>query len=161
MIAEVKGHAVGAGAGLALLCDTIVMGEGASIGFGFFRVGLVPDFAIAYTLPKRLGLAKARQAMLYARNFKGADALAIGLADDVVADDAVTETALERARQLAAMPSHAVALTKRMLEHADDPMAVLEFEAMAQPLCFGTDDFQEGLAAFRDKRKPLFDPNVE
>lgn len=161
MIAEVRGHAVGAGAGLALLCDTVVMGENASMGFPFPRVGLVPDFAIAYTLPRRIGLAKARQALLYARNFKGPDALREGIADEVVADDVVADKAMERASELAALPSHALALTKRMLEHAHDPAAVLEFEAMAQPLCFGTDDFQEGLAAFRDKRKPNFDPDVE
>lgn len=161
MIAEVRGHAVGAGAGLALVCDTIVMGDTASIGFPFPRVGLVPDFAIAYTLPKRMGFARARQALLYARSYKGFDALQEGIADDVVADDAVAAKALERARELAALPSHALALTKRMLEHAGDPMAVLEFEATAQPLCFATDDFQEGLAAFRDKRKPHFDPGVE
>jgi 2-(1,2-epoxy-1,2-dihydrophenyl)acetyl-CoA isomerase len=161
IIAEVKGHAVGAGAGLALICDTIVMGESGSIGFPFFRVGLVPDFAIAYTLPKRMGFAKARQALLYARSFGSADALREGIADEVVADDEVEAKAMERAKQLAAFPSHAMALTKRMLEYSDDPMAVLEFEAMAQPLCFSTDDFQEGLAAFRDKRKPLFDPETE
>lgn len=161
MIAEVRGHAVGAGAGLALACDTIVMGDTSSIGFGFFRVGLVPDFAIAHTLPRRMGFARARQALLYARSYRGADALAAGIADDVVEDGAVAGKAMERARELAEMPSHAMSLTKRMLERADDPMAVLDFEAMAQPLCFASDDFQEGLAAFRDKRKPNFDPNVE
>ncbi len=160
MIAEVRGHAVGAGAGLALLCDTIVMGETASIGFPFPRVGLAPDFAIAYTLPKRIGFAKARQALLYARNFKGPEALAIDLADDVVPDERVSEVALERAREMAALPSHSAALTKRMLVHCDNAEAVLDFEATAQPLCFASDDFQEGLAAFREKRKPHFDPSV-
>ncbi|WP_210496870.1 enoyl-CoA hydratase/isomerase family protein [Microvirga antarctica] len=160
MIAEVRGHAVGAGAGLALVCDTIVMGETASMGFPFPRVGLTPDFAIAYTLPKRIGFARARQALLYSRSFKGPDALAIGLADDVVADEAVSATAMERAREIAALPSHAAALTKRMLEHAHNAEAVLDFEAMAQPLCFASDDFREGLAAFREKRKPNFDPGV-
>lgn len=161
IVAAVKGHAVGAGAGLALACDTIVMGESANIGFPFFRVGLVPDFAIAYTLSRRIGPAKARQALLYARSFKGTSALAAGIADEVVADDAVDARALELARELAAMPSHAVALTKRMLEHAvGDIESTLEFEAMAQPLCFAGADFAEGVAAFRDKRKPHFDPDV-
>lgn len=160
MIAEIRGHAMGAGAGLALLCDTIVMGEGANLGFPFPRVGLAPDFAIAYTLARRIGPARARQALLYARNFKGAAALEIGLADHVTADEAVADKAMELARELAAFPSHAAALTKRMMERADDALAVLDFEAMAQPLCFASDDFQEGLAAFRDKRKPLFDPHA-
>jgi len=161
MIAEVRGHAVGAGAGLALFCDTIVMGEGASIGFPFPKVGLAPDFLIAHTLPKRIGMAKARQALLYARAYRGAEALAIGLADDVVPDADVASRAMERARELAELPSHAAALTKRMLTLSDDPSALLDFEAMAQSLCFASDDFQEGLSAFREKRKPNFDPGVE
>lgn len=161
MIVEVRGHAMGAGAGLALLCDTIVMGESASIGFPFPRVGLAPDFAIAHTLPQRIGFARARQALLYARNFKAPEALAIGLADDVTGDDEVSDLAMERALALAAFPAHAAALTKRMIEQWSDPHAVLDFEAMAQPLCFASDDFKEGLAAFREKRKPNFDPEVE
>jgi len=160
IVAEVRGHAVGAGAGLVLFCDTIVMGEGASIGFPFAKLGLVPDFAIAHTLAKRIGLARARQALLYARFYKGPEALAIGIADDVVADDLVAEKALERARELAEFPSQTAALTKRMLTLSDDPHAVLDFEATAQPLCFASDDFREGLAAFREKRKPRFDPDI-
>lgn len=160
MIAEVRGHAMGAGAGLALLCDTIVMGEGAILGFPFPKVGLAPDFAIAHTLPRRIGFARARQALLYARNFKGQEAHAIGLADDVVADEEVQGKAMERAMELAALPSHATALTRRMLESCDDARAVLDFEAAAQALCFGTDDFREGVAAFREKRKPEFDTQI-
>lgn len=160
LIAEIRGHAVGAGAGLALACDTIVMGESASMGFPFPRIGLTPDFAIAYTLAQRIGVAKARQALLYARSFKGPDALAIGLADEVVPDDQAAATAMERAREIAALPSLALALTKRMMARSEDPAAVLDFEAMAQPLCFASDDFREGLAAFREKRKPNFGPTA-
>lgn len=161
MIAEVGGYAMGAGAGLALMCDTVVMGESAALGFPFPKVGLAPDFAIAYTLSRRIGVARARQALLYARTYRGADALAIGLADDVVADDRIAGKAMERAMELAVLPSHALALTKRMMEQAGSPQSVLEFEVMAQPLCFASDDFREGVAAFREKRKPEFDGNVQ
>ena len=160
MIAEVRGHAVGAGAGLALLCDTLVMAEGASIGFPFPKVGLAPDFGVAYTLQRRIGPAAARQALLYARSYGAADALAIGLADEVVPDADLQARALQRAEELAALPSLALQLTKRMLEASTDAEAVLNAEALSQPLCFASDDFREGLEAFRQKRKPHFDPGV-
>jgi 2-(1,2-epoxy-1,2-dihydrophenyl)acetyl-CoA isomerase len=160
MIAEVQGYAMGAGAGLALMCDTIVLGETATIGFPFPRVGLVPDFAIAYTLPRRVGFGPAKQALLYGRNFKGVEARAIGLADEVVADADVGAKAMARAHEIAALPSHALTLTKRMLERCGDAGAVLDIESMAQALCFTTDDLHEGVAAFRAKRKPHFDPAV-
>ena len=57
-------------------------------------------------------------------------------------------------------PAHALALTKRMLERSGDAEAALDFEATAQPLCFASDDFREGLEAFRAKRKPHFDPSA-
>ena len=66
-----SGFAVGAGAGIALLADTVVMGEGATIGFPFFRIGLVPDYGILFSLPRRVGAARARQILLYARMLKG------------------------------------------------------------------------------------------
>ncbi len=160
MIAEVNGYAMGAGAGLALLCDTVAMGESATIGFPFPKVGLAPDFAIAYTLARRVGPARARQMLLYARNVAAPEALATGIADVVVPDADLPARAMELAEELAALPSLALALTKRMLERADDPMAVLDAEAQSQPLCFASDDFREGLAAFREKRKPNFDPGV-
>lgn len=161
MIAEVKGHAVGAGAGLALLCDTVVMGEGASIGFPFPRVGLAPDFGIAYTLAGRIGPSRARQALLYARSYRGPEALALGLADELAPDADVPARAMALAEEIAAFPALAMQLTKRMLEEARDVESVLAFEAAAQPLCFASPDFREGLAAFREKRKPAFDSDAE
>ncbi|MHB2167972.1 enoyl-CoA hydratase/isomerase family protein [Alsobacter sp. R-9] len=160
MIAEVRGYAMGAGAGLAIACDTVVAGEGAVIGFPFPKVGLAPDFALGYTLPRRVGPARARQMLLFARNVPAPEALASGLVDEVVPDERVPARAMELAEELAALPSLALQLTKRMLEHAGNPEAVLDCEAQGQPLCFASDDFREGLAAFREKRKPSFDPDV-
>ncbi len=157
VVAAVSGYAVGAGAGIALLADTVVMGEGASIGFPFFRVGLVPDYGLLFSLPRRVGVARARQFMLYARMLKGRDAFDAGLADELVADGDVETRAVDLARELAAMPPHAFAIAKRQLGLWPTSLeGALEMEAMAQAACFSTSEFAEGRAAFRDKRAPDF-----
>ena len=89
LVAAVEGYAMGAGAGMALWCDTIVAGENAQVGFPFFRIGLVPDYAITYTLPRRVGEGRARRILLNAMRLKAPDALAEGLVDEVVPDDRV------------------------------------------------------------------------
>jgi 2-(1,2-epoxy-1,2-dihydrophenyl)acetyl-CoA isomerase len=148
---------MGAGAGLALLCDTIVAGRSSRFGFPFFRVGLVPDYALASTLERRVGAGRARQWLLYARTVASDEALAAGLVDDRVEDGAVQEVALQRARELAAQPPQAMALAKRMLAHMPMPLELaLEMELMAQSLCFVSGETAEGRAAFLEKRAPRF-----
>ncbi len=157
VIAAVSGYAVGAGAGIALLADTVVMGEGAAIGFPFFRIGLVPDYAILFSLPRRVGAARARQILLYARMLKGKDALDAGLADEMVADDEVEARAVACAEELAAMPPHAFAIAKRQLGLWPTGLdEALEMEAMAQAACLTTSESAEGRAAFHEKRAPDF-----
>lgn len=157
VIAAVEGFAAGAGASLAMLADTIVMGESAAFAFPFFNIGLIPDLGLMYSLPRRVGLAKARQMLIYARRYKGEAAMSEGLADEMVADDAVQSTAIERATELANMPSLAFALAKQHLGMW--PMGLdqaLEMEAQSQGLCFTSDDHAEGRNAFMEKRKPNF-----
>jgi enoyl-CoA hydratase/carnithine racemase len=157
IVSAVEGYAVGAGAGLALLADCVVVAEGATIGFPFFRVGLVPDFALLHTLPKRVGAAKARDLLLFARMVAAAEAVAMGLADHLAPKGGAVARATELARELAAMPPHAFGLAKRQLALAPLPFeAALEAEAMAQSLSFLGEESAEGRAAFRDKRAPKF-----
>lgn len=157
VIAAVEGYAVGAGAGLALLADTIVMAEGGSIGFPFFRIGLVPDYGILFTLPRRVGDAKARQILLYARMIKAQDAVAQGLADEMVPDGNALDTARERAAELARMPPYAFAVAKRQLALRPATLDLaLEYESFAQGSAFTGSEFVEGRDAFLEKRKPDF-----
>ena len=142
---------------LLLAADTLVMASSGRIGFPFLKVGLVPDFGVAYALANRAGRGVARQALMYARTYPAAEALRLGLCDEVVPDEALEPRALALAIELAAQPAHALGLTKRMLATLPGSLeALLETEAMAQSLCWMTDEFTEGLAAFRAKRKPVF-----
>jgi len=157
IVAAVTGHCIGAGAGLALLCDTVVMGRGASIGFPFLKIGLVPDFGLSHTLPERIGRPAARQAFLYAKTFKGDEAAAIGLVDEVVDDASVRQRALELASTLAEAPAYALGLTRQMLRERGGTLeADLQREAVTQAICFGSADTREGVAAFKQKRRANF-----
>ncbi len=157
VVTAIEGFAVGAGAGLAMLGDTAVIAEGGTIGFPFFRVGLIPDYGILHTLPRRSGGAKARQLLLYAQMVKGPDAVRWGLADELVPDGKAEETAIERALTLARMPPFAFAIAKQQLGLAPVKLdEALEMEALGQAGCFGADEFLEGSAAFLEKRIPVF-----
>jgi 2-(1,2-epoxy-1,2-dihydrophenyl)acetyl-CoA isomerase len=100
VVTAIEGFAVGAGAGLAMLGDTAVIAEGGTIGFPFFRVGLIPDYGILHTLPRRAGGAKARQLLLYAKMVKAPDAVAWGLADELVSDGKGARTGADAALRL-------------------------------------------------------------
>ena len=157
VIAAVEVHAAGAGASIALLADVIVMGRSAQISIPFFKVGLVPDWGMLHTLPRRIGAARARQAILLARSYAAEEALEIGLADRVVDDDEVAAAAIEQAQILAALPPHAFAIVKQLLAAMPAPLdTALELEALAQAICITGEEFAEGAAAFKAKRKPVF-----
>jgi 2-(1,2-epoxy-1,2-dihydrophenyl)acetyl-CoA isomerase len=157
LVAAMEGWAVGAGAGLALLCDTIVAGESARFGFGFLRVGLVPDYALSHTLPRRIGHARAADLLLRAGEMSAADGAEIGLVDVAVMDDVVQEVALDRASLLAQQPPTAFALAKRMLLASSTTIdGALEAEAASQALCFLGPEHDEGKRAFLEKRQPRF-----
>jgi 2-(1,2-epoxy-1,2-dihydrophenyl)acetyl-CoA isomerase len=157
LVAAVEGWAVGAGAGLALLCDTIVAGRSACFAFSFLRVGLVPDYGLSLTLPRRIGHSRAADLLLSAGQVNGEDGAQIGLVDVAVEDDAVQEAALDRAILLAQQPPMAFALAKRMLvASASTVDATLDAEAASQALCFLGAEHDEGKRAFLEKRAPTF-----
>ena len=157
LIAAVEGYAMGAGAGMALWCDTIVAGASARVGFPFFRVGLVPDYGITFTLPRRVGEGRARRILLNAETLTAEAALSAGLVEEVVPDEEVQARAVALATEMARHPATAVALTKGLLNGAPGELeTVLEKEALSQGVCMATDNHKEGVAAFREKRAPNF-----
>lgn len=157
LIAAIEGYAMGAGAGIALWCDTIIAGAGAHVGFPFFRIGLVPDYGITYTLPRRIGEGRARRILLNAKTLPAHEALDQGLFDEVVPEGDVQDRAVEAAAEMARQPATAVALTKQLLNRSPGELeSLLQREALSQGLCMVSDDHKEGASAFREKREPNF-----
>ena len=157
IVAAVEGYCVGAGLSLACACDTIVAGEGAELGAGFGRIGLMADMGLPHTLPRRIGEAKARQMFLYHNRVKAIEAERIGLVDHLAPKGNALALAMEKARFLAEQAPAPMALTKQLLGEGFD--RALEEERHFQSTLFLTADFAEGRAAFLGKRQPVFKGN--
>lgn len=157
VIAAVDGPAYGAGLGLATCCDWIVAGESAAFCSAFVRVGAMPDAGLFWSLPSRLGAAGARRLMLSGKEVRGAEALAMGLADDFVSEGSALPAAIAVAARFAQGPTRAYGRIKAGLRQA--PMSVeqaLQFQLDNGPGLFASEDFKEGAQAFLEKRKPVF-----
>ena len=151
----VERYAMGAAAGIALLADHVVMGEGAVIGLPFLKLGLVPDWGLMMTLSWRAGNTVAARLCRAAANVSAAEALRHRLADDVVPDDHVMAHALDVAARCAALPPLAFARMKAGLRRADIVTALAE-ESLSQTACLTGTEFVEGYDAFNTKRVPNF-----
>jgi enoyl-CoA hydratase/carnithine racemase len=150
VVAAVQGHAIGAGAELALAADVVVVGHGTRLAFPEVELGTFVGGGASVDLPRRLGPARAAEVLLLGRRLDGAEAVAWGLATEVVDDDLVLDRAFELARELAARPATSVALAKAALARAgivslDD---ALTYEAEALLACMATEDWADGVAAF-------------
>jgi enoyl-CoA hydratase len=156
-VAAINGAAVGAGLGIALACDLRYAAAGAKLGASFVRLGLHPGMGISYLLPEVVGEAAARDLLLTGRLVESDEALQLGLVSRVLEKEGFLESVLAIAGQIALNAPLATRYTKVALRrrHAslDD---ALQWEAMAQPITFGTEDLQEGIAAVQARRAPEF-----
>ncbi len=158
IIAAVNGVAAGAGASLAFACDLRVVSEKTSFIQSFTRVGLVPDSGSSFLLPRLIGVTKAFELMLTADKLSAQDALRMDLVNKVVPEEEVLKEAKEMAAKFAAGPTKAFGLTKRAINRAvfPDLDELLEYEAGLQEIAGRSDDFQEGVRAFVEKRTPAY-----
>ncbi|WP_210469273.1 enoyl-CoA hydratase-related protein [Sporosarcina sp. 6E9] len=158
IIAAVNGVAAGAGFSLALACDFRLVSEKASFINAFIHVGLIPDSGNLYYLTQLVGHAKAAELAILGEKVSAEDAVAIGLATRKIPMDTWHEDVSEFATRLASMPTKAIGIIKRSLRATtlmsfDD---YLEQEAQGQRLAGLTKDHREGVAAFMEKRKPVY-----
>jgi 2-(1,2-epoxy-1,2-dihydrophenyl)acetyl-CoA isomerase len=158
VVAAVNGTAAGIGAHLALACDLVLAAEGARFIEVFVRRGLVPDGGGSWLLPRLVGLARAKELMFFGDDLPATEAERLGLVNRVVAPDDLPKVAAEWAGRLAAGPSRALGLTKRLLNRSLDVDRATAFreEALAQELNMGTVDANEGVQAFVERRDPQF-----
>jgi enoyl-CoA hydratase/carnithine racemase len=157
-IAAVNGHAIGAGLCLALACDLRYAARGAKLSAPFTQLGMHAGMAATWLLPEAVGVTRARELLLTGRALDADEAERIGLVNGVYDADALLDETLKVASRIAGAAPIATRLTKAGLRtggHASMEDA-LQYEALAQPVTFATDDLREGLAATREKRKPEF-----
>jgi 2-(1,2-epoxy-1,2-dihydrophenyl)acetyl-CoA isomerase len=158
IIAAVNGVAAGAGASLAFACDFRIVSDQATFVQSFTKVGLVPDSGATFVLPRLIGLTKAFELMITADKIDAKQAFDLGLVNELVPQDQVMPKAEEWAARLAKGPTKAFGLTKRAVNKAiyPDLEELLEYEAHLQEIAGRSDDFQEGVQAFIEKRQPAY-----
>ncbi|HEU4878960.1 MAG TPA: enoyl-CoA hydratase-related protein [Gemmatimonadaceae bacterium] len=158
VVCAVNGVAAGAGANLAIACDIVIASENASFIQSFSKIGLVPDTAGTFFLPRSIGLPMATALMMTGEKITAARAAEIGMIYKVVPQDQLESEAMTLARTLAQMPTKALALTKRALNASftNDLDEQLQLEEQLQREAGRTRDFEEGVAAFKEKRPPVF-----
>lgn len=163
VLAAVNGAAAGAALGVLLACDLRIASEEARFLVGFGGIGLAPDSAVSLMLPALIGLGRAAQAAYFNEPIIAQQALDWGLVNAVVAAAELDAAARDWAARLAAGPVGAMGLTKRDFNRAVLPHleAVLDYEAHNQDIAGRGADHKEGLAAFLEKRHPVYSKAVD
>ena len=158
IVCAVNGVAAGAGANIALACDITIAGESVAFIQAFSKIGLIPDSGGTFFLPRIIGMQKAAALMMLADKVMAADAEKMGMIYKVCADESLMEETLKVAKKLASLPTIGLGLTKRALNKSmtNDLTAQLALEDELQTTAGKTYDYNEGVAAFLEKRKPNF-----
>jgi enoyl-CoA hydratase len=158
VIAAVTGYALGGGCEIAMMCDMIIAGEDARFGQPEIKLGIIPGAGGTQRLPRAVGKAKAMDLLLTGRTIDAHEADRLGLVSRVAPADKALDVALEVAAEIASMPLPALMMLKESVNRAyEGPMSEgLLFERRMVHSLFATQDQKEGMAAFVEKRKPVF-----
>ncbi|WP_192822273.1 enoyl-CoA hydratase/isomerase family protein [Rufibacter sp. LB8] len=158
IICRLNGVAAGAGCSLALACDYVVASSEASLIEVFINVGLVLDSGSSYFLPRLVGMRKAFELSTLGTKVKAEEALRLGLVNQVVSPEELDAAVQEIAARYASAPTKTIGLMKKMLNKSFESNLdeMLEYEAYCQEIAGNSADYREGVAAFNEKRKPVF-----
>jgi 2-(1,2-epoxy-1,2-dihydrophenyl)acetyl-CoA isomerase len=158
VIAAVNGPAAGAGLSFAAACDIRIAADSATFVPAFINIGLVPDSGGTFFIARLLGPSRAFEWMTSGRRLTAAEAQQWGLVSEVIEADSLAERTAELASALAAMPTRALGMTKRLFDAAPNNTLEeqLELEAQLQSAATQSEDFREGVTAFLEKRDPAF-----
>ena len=159
IVAAVNGPSIGVGLTMILPFDRIVVAESAKLSVRFVKMGLVPELASSAFLPQRCGLGAATDLMLSGRTVLGPEAVAIGLADELAPDDQVLDAAITRAKEYAENPTPQLRWIKQLLSQnatETDTNEVQRREVAALQQAYASAEHKEAVAAFMEKRKPVF-----
>jgi 2-(1,2-epoxy-1,2-dihydrophenyl)acetyl-CoA isomerase len=158
VVCAVNGVAAGAGANIALACDVIIAAEVASFIQAFSKIGLIPDSGGTFFLPRIIGFQKALALTLLGDKVIAADALQMGMIYKIFADEFLQIEAFQIAEILANMPTKAIGLTKKLYNQGvfNSLEEQLKAEGVEQIKAASTSDYNEGVQAFLEKRKPVF-----
>ncbi len=158
VVAAINGHAIGAGLDLTCMCDVRIAAEGAKFAESFVKLGIVPGDGGAWLLPRVIGMPKASLMALTGDMIDARQALEYGLVTEVVPREQLEDTALAIAKRIAVNPAHALRLTKRLLREGQHMRldSLLEMSAAYQSIAHHTEDHEEAVSAFLEKRAPEF-----
>jgi len=159
VIAALHGYAFGVGFELALACDFRIAAEGTQLALPEVGLGMIPGSGGTQRLARLIGLGRAKDVIMRRRRLDAEEALALGLVTEVVPADELDAAVTRLVEELSVLSPLALAMAKRVLNHAyDGPLALgLEVEGLAYGLLRSTHDFREGVEAFGEKRQPRFE----
>ena len=158
IIAAVNGVAAGAGANIALACDVVIASEKASFIQAFSKIGLIPDSAGTFFLPRLIGFQKASALMMLGDKVSAFEAERLGMVYKVASEETFMDEVHHIASTLSEMPTKALGMTKRLLNQSMNHTLEqqLDMESVLQIEAAQSEDYAEGVAAFVEKRKPNF-----